>query len=82
MIDLSKCKSGDKLRVRMTPHMSALVNGEFTDVVTYVEPINNNDQFEHSIQYSNGGYGYRTNNGKCFKYSTEPNDMDVVEIIG
>lgn len=71
MIDLSKCKSGDKL---ISKHGL---------VLTYIEKLPDADYYDHLVMYPNGSYGSRTNDGYVFKNEERrlQEDNDIVEII-
>lgn len=78
-IDLSTCKEGDKLRIKLNDLM---IERAVSDIVTYVRPLPENDFYDHEIEYSDGSRGTRCNNGHTYRNKRLPNDPDVIEIIG
>lgn len=67
MVDLTKCKPGDKLR------------SKHGLVLTYVGP--NNGDYPHTVKYPDGNYGTRTNDGFTFRTKRMDSDHDIVEVI-
>ena len=70
MVDLNKCKPGQKL---LSKHGM---------ILTYVCKLKDN-YYDHQVQYPNGSYGTRTNDGFTYKSlsSRLPSDHDIVEIL-
>lgn len=78
-IDLSTCKEGDKLRIKLNDLM---LESGISDIVSYVKPLPEDNLYDHEIKYSDGSSGTRCNNGHTFRCKRLPNDPDVIEIIG
>jgi hypothetical protein len=68
LVDLRKCKPGDKL---------LSVNGM---VLTYIGRLEN-QYMDHMIQYPNGSYGSRTHDGFVFRKNHQPEDHDIIMIL-
>ena len=66
MFDMNQCKPGDKL---VSCHGS---------IFTYIKKNENGYPYPHIVEYSDGGYGSRTDDG--FVYSTKrlPEDHNIV----
>jgi hypothetical protein len=70
MVDLSICKPGDIL---ISKHGLKL---------TYVKKLDPTwEYYDHLVQYPNGSYGSRTNEGFVFRNKRLPEDHDIVEIV-
>lgn len=71
MVDLSKCNKGDRLLSR---HGMVLI---------YIEPFPENNYYDHRVQYPDGGFGTRMNDGYTFKNpgSRMSIDHDIVEVL-
>ena len=70
MVDLKKCKKGDKLLTKQ---------GDILTYDNYVE----NDFYPHKIIYPNGSYGSRIDSGHVMKNSEKrlDTDRDVIGIL-
>lgn len=71
MVDLNQCKPGDKLR------------SKHGMILTYVGRLLGDKYYDHRVQYPNGGWGSRTNDGYVFRnlLARKEADHDIVEII-
>lgn len=69
MVDLRKCKPGDKLKSR---------HGV---ILTYIGPCPKDDYMDHEVRYPNGSRGTRTHAGFVFRRSRRPEDQNIAEII-
>lgn len=71
MIDLRKCKPGDKLRSK---------HGE---ILTYIGPLPEDDYYDHEVLYANGAKGTRIHDGHVYRNPPRrlPEDHDIVEIL-
>lgn len=82
-IDLSKCKKGDKLRIRTTEAWLSAFPNPPTDIVTFIgENDGHATPFIYDIEYSDGSGGSRTKEGWTYFNNRLPDDPDVIEIIG
>lgn len=82
IIDLRKCKAGDKLRIRLEGEIGAEMKKKgITDIVTYVDRSIVNLIFPHTIRYSDGSEGTRTDEGYVYSKKRRPDDMDIIEIL-
>ena len=70
MIDLNLCKEGDKLKT---------IHGT---ILTYICKLPPGSYYEHKIQYPDGSFGTRTDEGFTYKKNRLLEDEDVCEIIG
>lgn len=86
MINLDKCKPGDKLRVRRSKELIEWEKSNnvkpVSDIVEFVGKNERSNYYEYEIKYSNGSPGTRTVDGYVFIENRLPTDMDVIEIIG
>lgn len=71
MVDLNKCKPGDKL---LSKHGI---------ILTYVEKLPSRSYYDHSVKYPDGSLGTRTNNGYVYKIPSKrlDSDHDIIEIL-
>ena len=71
MVDLTRCKPGDKLR------------SKHGMILTYVKRLPEGSYYDHMIQYPDGSFGTRTNEGFTYRNisSRLETDHDVVEIL-
>lgn len=71
IVDLNKCKPGDRL---LTKHGTILL---------YVDKLPKENYYDHLIQYPNGSFGTRINDGHVFKNPSKRLDIDedIVEIL-
>jgi hypothetical protein len=69
-VDLNKCKPGDKLKS---------IHGM---ILIYVEKLSEDNYYDHKIQYPNGSFGTRVNDGHTYRNPSKrlPEDQDIVEI--
>lgn len=67
-VDLRTCKPGDKLICR-SGIMAAYVGRLSCSI------------YPHSITYSKGGFGSRTDDGKVFQFRNMHKDLDIIRII-
>lgn len=63
--NMNDCKVGDKL---VSCHGM---------ILTYVG-LTSCDKFRHRVQYPNGSFGSRTDDGQVFTHSKLPEDHDIV----
>lgn len=67
MVDLTKCKPGDKLR------------SKHGLVLTYVG--RNTGDYPHTVQYPDGSGGTRTDDGFTYRTKRMETDHDIIEVI-
>lgn len=72
MVDLNTCKPGDRLKT---------VRGT---ILLYVDKLPENNYYDHLIQFPNGSFGTRTNEGFVMRNpgSRLETDEDIIEILG
>lgn len=89
MIDLRKCKKGDKLRIRMVGRFkedTVRIEGENPcDIVTYVRMVDDADEmWPHIVEYKGGMRGSRGHEGNfafAFTNNRRDDDPDVIEVL-
>ena len=69
MVNLNTCKPGDKLKSK---------HGK---ILTYIRKLPSFD-FPHEVQFPDGGYGSRTDDGFVYRKNRLPEDDDIIEILG
>jgi hypothetical protein len=71
MVDLRKCKPGDKLK------------SSHGLILTYVGPLPAGSYYDHDVRYPDGSAGTRMNDGFVFRNESKrlPADHDIVEIL-
>lgn len=71
MVDLNKCKPGDKL---LSKHGI---------ILTYVEKLPNRSYYEHKVKYPDGSFGTRMNNGYVYRnpLRRQAADHDIIKIL-
>jgi len=85
MIDLTKCKPGDKLRIRFEGVVGELLKEKgITSIATYGRYIKSplfGKEYHHEIIYSDGSKGTRADNGQTYVNNPHDDDPDVLEIL-
>lgn len=69
IIDLSKCKPGQKL---ISKHGM---------ILEYVGPIEKGHYYDHYVKYPDKSIGTRTNDGFVYRKNRSQVDHDIVEIV-
>lgn len=71
MVDLRKCKPGDKLK------------SKHGLILTYIQRLPEDAYYDHEVAYPDGSRGARTHTGYVYRNIDKrlPEDHDIIEIL-